>query len=413
MKNVLYLSYDGMTDPLGQSQVLPYLKELSREEFRFTILSFEKPARLAREGATIRKICAESGIDWVPLTFTSKPPVLSKIYDRYRMKRTALKLHRKKKFSLLHCRSYVAAEIGLLFKRKLGIPFLFDMRGFWADEKVDNGQWDLRKPLYKRIYYHYKKKEREFLLEAAGIVSLTQAGKDYLLSQEGYEGLSIDVIPCCADLGHFDFHKVDDKAKTSMRAKLGLDEGAKLLVYLGSVGGWYMTNEMFHFFRLLRKQDPSWQMLLLTKDEPERVRAEAAALGIPPAALHITYSTRSELPVYLGISTASIFFIRNTFSKTASSPTKHAELMGMGIPVVCNDIGDTGRIIEATGTGLLVNEFGATAMQQAVGRMPELVLMQPEPIRQAAFRYFDLHRGASDYLGIYQRILSLPSMQHG
>ena len=29
MNKTLYLSYDGLTDPLGQSQILPYLKELS------------------------------------------------------------------------------------------------------------------------------------------------------------------------------------------------------------------------------------------------------------------------------------------------------------------------------------------------------------------------------------------------
>jgi len=42
MKNVLYISYDGMTDPLGQSQVLPYLVNLSASGYNFTILSCEK-----------------------------------------------------------------------------------------------------------------------------------------------------------------------------------------------------------------------------------------------------------------------------------------------------------------------------------------------------------------------------------
>ena len=45
MKHVLYLSYDGMTDPLGQSQVLPYIIGLSQEGFQFTLISFEKKDR--------------------------------------------------------------------------------------------------------------------------------------------------------------------------------------------------------------------------------------------------------------------------------------------------------------------------------------------------------------------------------
>src|SRR5205814_6316570 len=36
---VLYISYNGMLDPLGQSQVIPYLKELSKLGVRFTLLS--------------------------------------------------------------------------------------------------------------------------------------------------------------------------------------------------------------------------------------------------------------------------------------------------------------------------------------------------------------------------------------
>ena len=45
----LYISYDGMTDPLGRSQVLPYLQGLSERGHEITLLSCEKPARMAAE----------------------------------------------------------------------------------------------------------------------------------------------------------------------------------------------------------------------------------------------------------------------------------------------------------------------------------------------------------------------------
>src|SRR5689334_18855783 len=191
-----------MTDPLGQSQVLPYIIELSKRGYRFTLLSFEKKKRYAAEKAIIEKIAKENSIEWVPLFFTSKPPVLSKIYDRWKLLRTAFHLHRKNHFDIVHCRSYIAAEAGLKLKKRYGIKFLFDMRGFWADERVDNGQWDLKKTFYRKIYDHYKKKEKHFFLEADGIVSLTQAGKDHILSKGEYKKLSIEVIPCCADLDY-------------------------------------------------------------------------------------------------------------------------------------------------------------------------------------------------------------------
>ncbi|MCU7551305.1 glycosyltransferase [Chitinophagaceae bacterium LB-8] len=404
-KKILYITYDGLTDPLGQSQILPYLMHLARRGYLFTILSFEKRNRFDKEGQLIQEIVNKAGIEWIPLTFTAKPPVLSKVYDRYRMSRTALSLHRQKNFDLVHCRSYIAAEVGLLLKRRFGVKMLFDMRGFWADEKVDNGQWNLKHPLFNRIYRHYKQKEKDFLLNADGIISLTQAAKAYLKQQQEYRNLSIEVIPCCADLHHFDYTKVDPLSVDSLRVELGIPANTKVITYLGSVGGWYMTKEMFQFFNILQQRQPEYKMLILTKDDPEVVKQEAAAQGIPTEKLIVTYSDRKRLPVFLALCDWSIFFIRNTFSKTASSPTKHAELMGMGIPVVCNTIGDTGNIIKTTATGLLVDDFSRVTFEKACGEMAHFDKMDKKVIRHFAKEYFDLEMGAENYLRLYRRIL--------
>src|SRR6185503_3582646 len=99
-----------MTDPLGQSQVLPYIIGLSKKGYEFTILSFEKKKRFASEKNIIERIAKENGIEWKPLFFTSKPPVLSKMYDRWKLMRTASRLQQKNKYDIVHCRSYIAAE---------------------------------------------------------------------------------------------------------------------------------------------------------------------------------------------------------------------------------------------------------------------------------------------------------------
>lgn len=406
MKKVLYITYDGLTDPLGQSQVLPYLQYLSEKGYRFTILSFEKQVRLQKEGPLVQAIVNKANIEWKSLLFTSRPPILSKIYDRYRMENTAIALHKKEKFDLVHCRSYVAAEIGLQLKKKFGIKMLFDMRGFWADEKVDNGQWDQKNLLYKRIYRHYKIKEKEFLLHADGIVSLTQAARNYLLQLPAYKQLSIDVIPCCADLHHFDYARVETSKLALLRERLGIAPNKKVIAYLGSVGGWYMTKEMFAFFLQVLNKHHDYVMLVLTKDDSQKVLQEAKDAGIPREKLKVTYANRNELPEYIALSTCSIFFIRDTFSKTASSPTKHGELMGMGIPVICNDIGDTGDIIKATGTGLLVNNFDTLSLEKASDEIIKLEKLDKASIRSCAKKYFDLTVGAEKYASLYKDILS-------
>jgi hypothetical protein len=77
-KKILYITYDGMTDPLGQSQVLPYLCGLAKEGYQFTILSFEKKERYEKYQSVIKKITEEAGILWEPMTFTTRPTILAK-----------------------------------------------------------------------------------------------------------------------------------------------------------------------------------------------------------------------------------------------------------------------------------------------------------------------------------------------
>lgn len=71
-KKILYISYDGMTDPLGQSQVLPYLCKVAAEGFQFTLLSFEKKERYEKSRSVIEAICKENNIRWAPVFFFEK-----------------------------------------------------------------------------------------------------------------------------------------------------------------------------------------------------------------------------------------------------------------------------------------------------------------------------------------------------
>jgi glycosyltransferase involved in cell wall biosynthesis len=219
--NILYLSYDGMTDSLGQSQVLPYLKGLTKEGYKFHIVSFEKPERFGKFKNEIQAICDENAITWHPLTYTKNPPLLSTIYDVRRMRSLARRLHKTHDFKIIHCRSYLSAMVGLAMKRSFGTKFLFDMRGFWADERVEGKIWSLKNPLFKIVYNFFKKKEKDYFLNADYIVSLTHAGKKEITLWKGFEQLEqrIEVIPCCADLEKFNPEKISAEEKKGNQKK--------------------------------------------------------------------------------------------------------------------------------------------------------------------------------------------------
>ena len=411
MKRVLYVSYDGMTDPLGQSQVLPYLEGLSEQGYEFTLLSFEKPAAFAQFASVIEAKCKKAGINWVPLEFHTRPPVIAKIRDRRTLFATAKKLHQERPFDLLHCRSYIAAELGLHFKKKYGVKFLFDMRGFWADEKKESGHWDQSKWFYRSIYRRYKKLEQEFVLLSDHIISLTEAGKkelarlyDGVLGQKKESiGEKCTVIPCCADLAHFDFNKYTAEETNGLKEKLKIPRDVKVLSYSGSLGTWYMLDEMLLFFKRFREKNSGAVLLFLTR-ETERLNEALAKNGIDSASVVTGFSSYKELPLYLSVSDFSLFFIRPIYSKVASSPTKHAELMGMGIPVFCNDIGDTGFFLRHYPLGELVN-MEEQSFITALANM-EKRTMNKASIRAVACEHFDVPVGVQRYRTVYEKMLS-------
>src|SRR4030095_1911527 len=122
---------------------------------------------------------------------------------------------------MVHCRSYVAADVGLQLKKKYGTKFFFDMRGFWADEKKDGGSWNTANPFYEKVYSYYKKKEAEYLQNADYIISLTEAGRKEMLQWSYYNpNVPLQVIPCCADLDLFSLTNANEKKRSREKLKL-------------------------------------------------------------------------------------------------------------------------------------------------------------------------------------------------
>lgn len=406
--NVLYISYDGMTDPLGQSQVIPYLQGLSKRGYNITLMSFEKSERFENHRSEISDLLQRSGIEWVPLSYTKSPLVLSTLYDIWRMKKTAVRLHRVHSFNIVHCRSYIAAFAGLMMKQKFGTKFLFDMRGFYADERVDGGIWNRNNFLFNLVYSFFKQKEKDFLSQADYVVSLTHKAQSIIHTWKEIpnQPIPIKVIPCCADLAFFSPANVDEQYKMELQKKLELKGGEFVLSYLGSVGTWYMLDEMLDFFRCLLARKSDSKFLFITTDSPNHITQKAVAKGIPGNSIIITPSKRNELPAYLSLSSWSIFFIKPVFSKSASSPTKQGELMGMGIPHVCNaGVGDVDDIVSKRGVGMLIKDFTISDYEQAVDAMlSKRVSVNTEAIVKAAHDVYSLQHGIELYDSVYRQL---------
>jgi len=404
-KKILYITYDGLSDPLGQSQILPYLKGLTKHGYEFTVLSFEKKARFNRDKQLIQSLIKGTNIQWVPLPFTTNPPLISKFYDAVRMRSKAVSLHKKYHFDMVHCRSYISADVGLYLKNRFGIKFFFDMRGFWADEKKDGGHWRTNHLVLKRVYQYYKNKERQYLQNADYIISLTNAGKDEMSKWPAYKKeVPLAVIPCCADMDLFSLTDKDQKQES--RRKLGIGEDRIVFSYLGSVGLWYMLDEMLQFFVQVKESFPDALLLFVTHSDHNLIRGKMQEIGLKNEDVMIMEVPRKEVPFVIKASDINISFIKPVYSKISSSPTKLGEVLSMGIPVICNSgVGDVEQIVKQADAGYVLDEFTVDNYREAILSVPALMQKSAASIRNAVEGIYSLEKGVELYTNCYRSVL--------
>lgn len=405
---VLYVSYDGMTDNLGQSQVIPYLQGLSQKGFSIHILSCEKPVQFEKRKKHIEKLLAKSSIVWHPIEYTAKPAVFSTLYDLRQLQNVASEiiLNKENNIKLLHCRSYISAHVGTFCKKKFNIPWIFDMRGFWADERVEGGIWNIKKPLYKMVYNYFKSVEKNFISQSSHIISLTQNGADEIRSWKVYQHANtpISVIPCCADLRLFSY---STERRKFLQKDLKIEDNNFILSYLGSFGTWYMTDEMFDFFKVLYEKNHDAIFLCITPDNADALESIAIRKDIPTTALRVVKANREDVPHYASLSDWSLFFIKPVYSKKASSPTKMGELLSLGIPLVCNSgVGDVDSIMKDCPQGHLVKNYTIEEYETIVDAILQGQNCDKKALRIVAETYYSLEKGVETYNSVYNSVLA-------
>ena len=411
-KTFLFVSIDGMTDPLGQSQVLPYVCNLAKLGYKIEIISSEKKENWNVNHKIIEDITGKAGIIWNYCFYKTGKPFISQQQNYGSLKKLVVSRVSASRNSteiadtVLHCRSYLAGLIGLYRKKKFNTGFVFDMRGFWADERVEGGIWNKANPIGSFLYVYFKKKEKEMLINSDAIISLTHKAKSIILNWNiGIQDSKITVIPCCADLNHFSISNLNTDKLSSLKNNSPQLKNKFVLSYVGSLGTWYMANEMLEFFKVLSENIES-HFLIITKDDKEMVHKAASLHNVPLDKLTVVSSLRADMPYYISLSTASLFFIRPSFSKSASSPTKMGELLSMEIPVLTNaGVGDVDSIIEETNCGVIISKFNKKEYQQAVSNLLENCNLYKSNTVAAASNYFSLQDGVEKYAKVYHSFI--------
>jgi glycosyltransferase involved in cell wall biosynthesis len=390
---VLYISYDGLMEPLGNSQVLQYLKQLAVEHQIF-LITYEKTADWrnvvirARLTAEVR----QAGIHWFPLRYHNIPRSLATSYDMLAGLAVSLYLMVRYGIKIVHARSYVSAVIALALKRLSGATFIFDMRGFWPDERAESGTWSRD----SRVYRIAKWFERRFLLEADAVVSLTHAAVsimrtfDYLQQRQP----AFYVITTCTNLTLFQPSLVS-----------GTQRGHFTLGYVGGVSLWYDFDAAIDSFKCLFALRPESRIIIVNRGEHEYIRDRLKRRGLDHANIQIKRAEYSQMAAELHNIHAAVFFIKPTYSKLGSAPTKLGELLACGVPCFTNSgVGDVDSILRDNGVGIVTEDTGHESVLAGVSKLLKLA-DSPDiatRCRAVAVTKFALDDGARAYDRIYR-----------
>lgn len=395
-KNILYITRNGLLEPLGQSQILSYMLPLSKD-YKFYLVSFEKEedCKDIEHLKRIKDICESNNITWRPLSYRKGNRKTGIVLGFFELVNSCISLVKKEKVSVIHARSYFTSFIALFLNKIYKVPFIFDMRALWPEELVEAGRLKKGSIAWKII----KLLENKCLDKAVAVVSLTYNAVGYL--DESYPKLKLKekttVIPTCADLSRF-------KLKEG-----NIDKNRITISCVGSMlTGWFKIGMLKTVIHYILENYNNVNFEFLTRDNKTKLLEKLDLSDKYTDRININSVLFKDMPGRLATHDGSVFFFTADVSKLGSAPTRMAELLGVGVPVLTNSgVGDVGDIITNYKVGILVDSEDEIDLKLACNRFMNLIIQKniEKKCRETAEELFSLKSGVVKYKAIYETIL--------
>jgi len=393
---VTHVSLDGLSTPLGQSQVLAVSERLHSMGWECTILSLEPEP--SGDGAFDRLYArmALSGVRWQHRPYRrGRVGAVKNVLSMTAMIRDAWETT-----DLFHCRSYFGAFFPAAADVFQSVPYVFDTRGYWVDEKIEDGRWfqDVAsRAIARRV-------ERELYERASGVVSLTElAAEDVRNGRFGRrhpEQRSI-CIPTCVDYSKFRMEK--GAAPNDF-----LNDGP-IIAYVGSLNPSYEYRKALELAALILKRVPQAKFLALTSQIPE-MSSLSDEFAIPTNRRLITGVANDQIHVWLPWIDFGLTLLVNPIqAKRASMPTKLGEFFATGIaPISHGANSEVTDWVNRAGSGMVLEDLSSDSLERAadfVARgVPDVQVL--ERARLATEEHFSLDSGAKRYDTLFRRVLA-------
>jgi glycosyltransferase involved in cell wall biosynthesis len=428
----LYLTYEGLLRPTGGAQIVDHLVALGREGICIAVVSCERADDLKRTDhvVRVRKRLSVTGVEWFPKVGRSGLLGTRLLFDMLSATATASAIARRRSPKLIHAHSYVAGVTALGVRKLTKARFVFDMNGFWPEERVELGEIRPSSLTYRLT----KVFERVLLERADHVVVLTETAKELLrerdanaiLANRRIAGAPISVIPCGADLQRFHPHERasehlhapeshEEVEERELRHRYGLEE----TIVLGHASGGtdrYLSSEMFRFVSHVKRERSNVRFVYLTPRSEQTYLSEVRAAGLSDDDVMFRRVDPAELPGWVRMCRLGVFFLRPGFAAKGSSFTALGEFLGSGVPLVTNaGVGDLANVLGNAGAGIVLPGLTDRELSRAArGSLRFLDGAQPDPevvarCREVAESHYALQKGAKKYSDIYRGLLDEPA----
>ncbi len=395
-KALLYISADGLLEPLGFSQVVRVVQGLAGRGWPYRLFSLEKAADLAME-ARVRELRAglsAVGVRWQFAEYSAGGSAAAAARNEQALVSAAVTTPG---VAGIHARAYHAAigAFGAWLAR--GTPYLFDARSYWFDERLEEGRW-FTSPIRLGVA---RGVEHQLFNRAAGVVTLTELqAEDVRCGRFGRRSLeSVRCITTCADFD--DFFRRPPEACTRVPAELRASLDGKLVLgIVGSLNRSYLVDETLQLVAKVLAREPRSHLLVLSSQQGE-YRTRLEALRVSPERFSIARAHHDAMPEWLSLMHWGMLLLNpSSPAKRASMPTKLAEFLACGVrPVQFGCNAEVSEWVARTGSGVVLEAVAAEDLERAAERIVSVGRDSDglERARALAAPHFSLSSGLDQY----------------
>jgi hypothetical protein len=366
---IVYVTVDGVLQPLGYSQVCRVLFGLAARGYRYQLISLERCHDLAdtQRVQRLESELATHGIEWKRQVYESTGNTSSAGRNLLRLGESLRSSLRRPGVRLVHARAYHSALMAMISGGLRGVPYLFDARGRWVDERLAGGRWFK----HRHVEAAARVIERQLYTRAAGIVTLTQLHADDIVGGAfgRYTGAPLDVITTCADFSSFTLERRlttndSDTSAIPRQVRRRLADNL-VLAFVGSTNASYRYTDSFALAAEILARRADTHLLVLTQQVAE-FASLAQRTGLPVDRYTITAADHRDMPEWLSRIDWAIQLLNGDVAKRGSMPTKLAEFFAAGVRVLhfgCN--AEVTRWVERAGSGYVLPALDADALGRA------------------------------------------------